>query len=420
MRLKPGSPLYVELDFGTHVVNAGRLALDRGTAVYEPAGELGATLRVNPFFDISGLVRAKDPRTFDGLHGVFADSLPDAWGQILVSRRAAAHGIAYDSLTALDKLAIVGGRGMGALRYRPEFDHTPLDESIDLDILATESLAILQGESSAVLEQIEALGGSSGGARPKVLVGMNEVGDVIAGQSSLPDGYAHWIVKFRHRSDLVDIGPLEAAYADMAHAAGIVMTPTRLLPAKSGPGYFATQRFDRVGTARRLHVASAAGLLDADWDGPGVDADMLLKLTWAVTRQYDDVEKMFARIVFNVAVHNRDDHAKQHAFLMDERGTWRLAPAYDLTYSRGPGGEHYLAVNGKGNDITRNDLAKLADAHSIPSGRANEIIDGCIGAASSFSALARERGVSTGTARVVRSAIDAQLRLLKKTSRAIT
>ncbi|MHB8148456.1 MAG: HipA N-terminal domain-containing protein, partial [Vulcanimicrobiaceae bacterium] len=182
MKIKPRTALQVSLSFGERTISVGRLALDNGVAVLEYSADfIASDLALNPFFDKPGplLVRAREPRVFDGLHGIFADSLPDAWGELLVRRRAESADTPYSALTALDKLAIVGNRGMGALIYRPEIQHREAGGAIDFDRLAHASLAILQGAPSDVLAELEQLGGSSGGARPKVLVGMNHAGDII-------------------------------------------------------------------------------------------------------------------------------------------------------------------------------------------------------------------------------------------------
>jgi len=420
MKIKPGTPLHASLDFGDRKVSVGRLALDNGVALLEYSSEfIGSRLTINPFFEPPGpmLVRARQPRIFEGLHGIFADSLPDAWGEVLVRRRAEAAGTAYPSLTVLDKLAVVGTRGMGALVYRPKIARRAVVGALDLDLLARESLALLQGGASEVIAELEQLGGSSGGARPKVLVGMNHAGDIIAGADDLPHGFDAWIVKFRSSGDPSDSGPLEAAYAAMAHAAGLDMSETKLLSRGSGRGYFATKRFDRSGGVK-LHVASVAGLLDTDWEVPTLDYDALLKVTMAVTRRHPDVEKMFHRMLFNVIAHNRDDHAKQHAFLMDAIGTWRLAPAYDLTFSRGPGGEHYLAVNGKGADISLHDIMALGKAHGISKKRINEIVEMTCLAVGEFERFAAENDVGAQTRRAVKKTLDGHLASMRVSSRA--
>ncbi len=370
----------------------GRLALERGRAALEyDAAFIASGLTVNPQFAAPGreLVWADEPRLFDGLHGVFADSLPDAWGRELMRRRALANGIDPSTLTALDRLAIVGHRGMGALVYEPAMRTEDVGE-IDLDALSRESLDLLAGrEGNDVLEVLEELGDSSGGARPKIFVAINANGQLRAGINAIPAGYEAWIVKFRAPRDRADAGPLEAAYADMARAAGVDVAPTTLLPSRNNDfGYFATKRFDRGPNGERVHALSVAGMLETQWEIPSIDYEGLLKATRIVTRRHADVEQMLRRMIFNVAAHNRDDHTKQHAFLMDATGTWRLAPAYDLNFSSGPAGEHYLTVNGRGTAISADDITALAARQNISAAVVRTIVDEVLAATADFSGIA--------------------------------
>lgn len=415
MKLTPGSPLRLSLAFSSQRrIPVGRLALVDGIAALEYAPEfIESRLTINPLFAPAapGLTYALNPREFDGLHGVFADSLPDAWGQLLVRRRAEAAGIVYSSLTLLDKLAIVGSRGPGALIYEPETSDRSVDGiDLDVDALANESALVIAGRADAhVLRNLERVGGSSGGARPKALIGMNARGEIIVGDGALPPGFDAWIIKFRSSdSDVVDIGPLEAAYAAMARAAGLGMAEVLLLPAHDGKhGYFATKRFDRLANNGRIHMASAAALLDTPWSVPTIDYADLLKLTRFVTRNHVDVERAFDRMVFNVIAHNRDDHAKQHSFLMDDHGSWSLAPAYDLTFSRGPGGEHYLAVGGYGgDDISQAVIEKVGRAQDISSTHIRESITRTLSVVADWSTFARDFGVTPESSKLVRDTLQ--------------
>ncbi len=419
MKVKPGTPLTVALAFDLSAqLPVGRLAIERGRAVLDyNTAFIASGLTLNPFLPLrpNELEWAKEPTLFQGLHGIFADSLPDAWGDLLVRRRAQRARIDYASLTALDRLAIVGSRGMGALVYEPKAANEKVG-AIDLDVLAREAGLVLEGQDSAVLPQLERLGGSSGGARPKVLIAINTEGQVIAGDEPPPPGYEAWLVKLRgSRHDVVDIGPLEAAYADMARACGLDVSPTRLIQTRGGPGYFATRRFDRGQSGTRVHVASVAGLLDTDWTTPTIDYDTLLRLTRRVTRDQRAVERMFLRMVFNIAAHNRDDHAKQHAFLMDDTGRWTLAPPYDLTFSRGPGGEHYLAVGGHGgDDIAVADIVELGKSQDIGEQVSRRIIDQVCDVVCAFPAFARTYGLSSSTLRATAAVLDAGLNRLSR------
>ncbi len=377
----------------------GRLALDGNATVfeYDPAfAGLGFVL--NPALGAPGpgLLRPPNPRAFAGLHGVFADSLPDAWGELVLRRRL---GIAYPQ-TVLERLLLVGSRGRGALIYEPAREDAARHTDIDLDALARDAASVLTGSATDVAAELARFGGSSGGARPKVQIALDERNRARGDDANvLPAGYTAWIVKFRATFDrFADIGPLEAAYAIAATNAGIDMPRTRLIEARSGPGYFATERFDRTSGGGRRHMLSLAGAMESDWTIPEIDYTQTLAIVRNMTRDESDVVEMFRRMAFNVVAHNRDDHAKQHAFLFSPHARrFRLAPAYDLTLSHGPGNEHYLAINGKGRDITRADLLAVAATQAIKPRIAEAAIDRVIDAVSELPKIAKSLGVSRET-----------------------
>jgi serine/threonine-protein kinase HipA len=410
MRLPATSPLSVEMKAGAEGLPVGRLAMDRGRAVFEyDAAFISAGLSLHPLWGAPSRepIAARNPRTFEGLHGVFADSVPDAWGRELMRRRCAREGLDFDSLMGLERLALVGERAMGALAYRPAVPVTG-DDAIDLDVLAIEAHEILEGRDSDVLLELERLGGSSGGARPKVLVALNDRDEARSGVGDIPDGYEAWLVKFANSHDVPDIGPLEAAYVAMARASGLRVPDHRLIAAKRGPGYFASKRFDRGAGAVRKHVISAAGVLDLDWAVPQIDYDNLLRLVRAVTRDQQEVEEMFRRMVFNVAAHNRDDHAKQHAFIYEQvTKRWTLAPAYDLSNSSGPGGEHYLAVAGEGRNVSARAVKVVAHAHDIKPRRVREIVAEVLEGVEAFEKFAADYDLSVTTRTATSRAIAA-------------
>ena len=418
MKIAPGTPLRVSLDFGFgNVVPVGRIALVNGVGAlgYE-ASFRARGLTINPYDPIPSddrAILAKNPRAFANLHGVFADSLPDAWGEILMRRRAERADIAYGTLTALDRLAAVGRTGMGALIYEPEIGLSGKHSaSIDIDALSADAMAVLEGRAGALLDQLSRLGGSPGGARPKILVGLDAENKLRAGEADLPAEFEHWLVKFRAPADPVDAGRVEAAYAEMARAAGVDISPTKLIETPHGPGYFATRRFDRDGNAR-YHLLSFAGMLDSEWHVPTLDYADALSLVRLVTARDDDVERMVRRMFFNVVAHNRDDHAKQHAFIMDSRGVWRLAPAYDLTFAGGPGGEHYLAVAGYGKDITKKRLLNVAE-EQIGALRSAAALARVVDAVGNFGMIAKRFDVSKRTSREIESAIAPMLKEMQE------
>lgn len=286
---------------------------------------------------------------FDGLFGVFADSLPDNWGRLLLSRLLKERNISMDSISVLDRLAIVGSSGMGALEYRPEMSIAPKTDEDDLDELAEQCRRILNTEYSDKLDELFYLGGSSGGARPKVLTEI--------------DG-TDWIIKFPAHVDSKDAGKMEYDYSVCAKACGILMSETKLFLSKNCKGYFGVTRFDRTdedGKKKKRQMLTAAALLELDYTQPSLDYNSLMKLTKILTgNNTSDMEGMFRIMCFNVFAHNRDDHSKNFSFLYDEEeNQWHLSPAYDLTYSNTYYGEHTTTVDGNGKNPGEKELLSV-------------------------------------------------------------
>ena len=274
---------------------------------------------------------------FDGLFGVFADSLPDAWGRLLLRRLLKEKGKKEDELTVLDRLAIVGDSGMGALTYRPQQEFYEKEELADLDELAVSCQKILNTEYSEKLDELYRLGGTSGGARPKIMTKIDD---------------EDWIIKFPAHVDGRDAGVMEYEYALCARKCGISMSDVKLFSSKQCRGYFGTRRFDRKQGGQRVHMLTAAALLELDFTQPSLDYHSLMKLTSLITgNNEEDMDNMFRRMCFNVFAHNRDDHSKNFTYLYNEQeNRWRLSPAYDLTYSNTYFGEHTTTVDGNGRD----------------------------------------------------------------------
>lgn len=378
MKLRPGTPLQIGLraNEAEHDFPVGRLALADRLAQLEWSPEvIRQGVRVSPHLypPEPGLVPARG-YAFEGLHGFLADSLPEGWGTLLLRRRLRKLGIRHEDLSVADRLALVGSHGRGALVFAPATLPDDDVETLDLDVLAGEARSVMLREESTLADTLATLGGASGGARPKVHIGFDGEGRISVSQGETAAGHEAWIVKFAALNDPLDIGPVEFAYAEMAKAAGIVMSPSRLLPSLSGPGYFATRRFDRPSPGRRLHMVSLAGAIEAPSTIPSASYDTLLRATRAITRHDGDVEQVFRRMVFNVLAYNRDDHTRQHSYLMDSKGEWRLAPAYDLTYSNGPGGEHYLDIAGEGRQPMRADVDRLGKIHGFTQARIGEVV----------------------------------------------
>lgn len=409
VRLAPGVPLDIALAFAPGAsVPVGQLAWADQTAQLEWSREIiQRQLRVD-----GGLRYPQEPglkparsRAFDGLHGFLADSLPEGWGYLVMRKRLAQLALDIASLTPVERLALVGESGRGALVFHPST--TPdadLGAAIDLDALADEAAQVLSGEDGKLADVLAKAAGGSGGARPKVHVGFGPNGEVSIGDGELPAGHTAWIVKFRANEDPTDIGPLEEAYALMAKAAGLKVPEHKLIEAKKGPGYFATRRFDRPAPGVRVHMLSLGGAVEAPMTPGALSYDQFLRATQHITRNAEDVAHAFRRMVFNVLAHNRDDHARQHAYLMDHSGEWSLSPAYDLTYSAGPGGEHYLDIDGEGRKPSRTHVDNLGAQHGLSARQLKVMVEEVATAVGDWGTFAKAAGVTAGTSKLVADA----------------
>ena len=292
---------------------------------------------------------------FRGMFGVFADSLPDNWGQLLLDRHLKTMGIdpGAGTIRALDRLAYVGKSGMGALEYYPakETDFQMDALGLSYDQIAEECEKLLSSKPSDQLDKLYRLGGSSGGTRPKIL---------------LRENGREWIVKFPAGNDPSISGKREYDYSLCAKDCGILMTETELLESTVCEGYFKTERFDRR-DGEKVFIITFAGLLEADYRAPSCDYATYMKLIRMLTRDNKaDLEQMYLLMCFNVLTHNRDDHTKNFSFLYTKENGWRLSPAYDLTYSDTYWGEQTTSVKGKGKNITEEDLVKVGTDAGIP------------------------------------------------------
>ena len=300
---------------------------------------------------------------FDGLFGVFNDSLPDSWGRLLVDRLLLKNKINPSEIDNLNRLAVVQECGMGALTYKPEHKFETQQQESDYDKLAQECSKILESQNSDNLDELFKLGGSSGGARPKILTKIN-------GED--------WIIKFPFSHDTKNIGEQEYKYSIVAKDCGIKMSETKLFDSKICSGYFGIKRFDRKGVNEgenaKIHMVSVSGLLETSHRLPNLDYNILMKLTLELTKNYQDIEQLYRLMCFNVFAHNRDDHSKNFSFLYDEnKKEWHLSPAYDLTYSSSFNGEHATTINGEGKNPTMEDILAVAKNIGIKEKLARDI-----------------------------------------------
>ncbi len=386
----------VGLDFGSGIQPVGRLAISNGIIFFEYDEEfLKSKLEISTIklpLQRGVIELPRDP--FEGLAGVFNDSLPDGWGRLLFDRLLRSEGISPSDISPLDRLGYVGLHGMGALVYEPDQSPDSSNEMIDLDVLANQTEDVLQGDSEEVIAELLALNGSSAGARPKALIGVDiEKKYISYGANLLNDGFEPWMVKFPNSFDGKDAGTIEYVYALMAVDAGINMPEVHLFPSQKGNGYFAVKRFDREEN-KRLHMHTVSGLVHSNFRFPSLDYEDLLSLTVVLTKDIREVEKMFRLAVFNVMAHNRDDHAKNFSFLMNEFGEWKLSPAYDLTFSSGPGGEQSTMVMGEGRNITVKHLTKLGREAKLSKEFIENVIEQTTSALRKWSNLSEDFGVS--------------------------
>ena len=378
--------------FLNHVDNkvfVGKLALKNRKIYFEyDENFIKKDIQISPYIlPLKKELQVCNDKIFDGLFGVFSDSLPDGWGKLLLDRHLMSKGINFNDITPLDRLCYVGKYGIGGLTYEPIYEEIETkNQEIILDDLANSSINILKGSSYELLDTLLAIGGSSAGARPKIMAQIDNQNNIIHGSQKLMDGFEHYIIKFPNSNDGLNIGKIEYIYSLMAKKANIEIPKTQLLKGKKS-SYFAIKRFDRI-QDNRVHIHSVAGLIHSDFRIPSLDYDDLLTLCFHITKDINEVKKLFRLAVFNLFTHNRDDHAKNFSFMLDEKNSWKLTPAYDLTFSYGVGAEHSTTYMGEGKNPTVNHLEKLALKHGIKEFKL--VIDEVKSAISEFERFAKE------------------------------
>jgi serine/threonine-protein kinase HipA len=404
----------------------GAVALDDGrdTAVFQYTPEFAASgievspvtmaLRLEPY-----AFPALAQQTFRGLPGMLADCLPDRYGNALIDAWLAAQGRTPESFNAVERLCYIGTRGMGAIEFAPSHGPRPSGRhNIQIDALvalASDVLSHREGLSAsfadpvrvAALRDILSVGSSAGGARAKAVIAWNPRTQIVrSGQIDAGPGFEHWLLKFdgvsaNRDKDLDDpqgFGAIEYAYSKMAHVAGVTMSDCRLLE-ENGRRHFMTRRFDRVGSAGKLHLQSLGALAHYDFNDAGAHSyEQALLVIRRLGLPMAAVEQQFRRMVFNVIARNQDDHVKNIAFLMDRNGSWALSPAFDLTYAYRPGsewtGQHQMSINGKRDGFTVEDLRACARAALMKRGRAERILDAVIASVARWPSFAGEAGVA--------------------------
>lgn len=400
-------------------------------ALYQKEGDEFASFEYAPDFVRSGIEPAPvampvrsgaiyrfpdlSPATFHRLPGLFADSVPDKFGNKIIDQWLVQNGRDPKSFTALERLCYTGSRGMGALEFYPVVGPDPVkSEPLEIERLRTLAANILDQRKKVkvrlrekdAFEQIVRVGTSAGGARAKVLIAYDDsTGTVLSGQVRAPEGYGYWLLKFddiennrdKENADPAGFGALEFTYSQIAKDAGIQMTECRLLE-DGDHRHFMTRRFDRAENGGKLHYQSLTAIAHYDFNIAGAYS---YEQAFAIARQIGlstaDIEQMYRRAVFNICARNQDDHTKNIGFLMDKRGNWSLAPAFDVTYAYNPAGRwtgtHQMTFNGKREKFTLEDFKAVAKSAGLVQGRYKRILEQVQDALAGFKKRAKANDV---------------------------
>jgi serine/threonine-protein kinase HipA len=364
--------------------------------------------------------------SFHGLPGMLADALPDKFGNAVIDAWLASQGRLPQEIDAVERLCYTGSRGIGALEFKPtKGPQARVSTPVKVDslvALASEVLASRSGMRASfadpqrehALREILRVGASAGGARAKAVIAWNPTtNEVRSGQVKAPSGFEYWLMKFDGVSnntdrDLADpngFGAIEFAYSLMAKTAGIEMSECRLFE-EGGRRHFMTKRFDRLENGDKLHMQSLAALAHLDFNDRAANSyEQALTVIRRLRFSMDAVEEQFRRMVFNVVARNQDDHVKNIAFLMDRRGQWSLAPAFDVMYAYNPSGawtaRHQMSLAGKREGFTLDDLKAVAATASMKRGRAEAITREVTSAVARWREFAAAAGVAERQASMI-------------------
>lgn len=372
---------------------------------------------LSPFnlkFDSSVQLAPKNPH--NNLHGAFSDSLPDGWGLLLMDRIFRQSDILPAQITAMDRLAFVGKRAMGALFYQPvsALQQSDKTDQISIAEIGLQAQAIFDGQTTDIL-QVLVDAGSSGGARPKAQLYLKETETKMCSTSPSKECNPY-LVKFTSSQLALkhEEGICEAAYLTMAHKAGIEVPKWILLDAPKNSGakkWLALKRFDIIknagGLEGRLHLHSASGLLDADYRMPSLDYEDLIKATSMLCKSPAAGQTIFRRMVFNLFTLNQDDHSKNWAFLQQDNGEWQLAPFYDVTFSPSPYNEHATAFAGFGKKPSLKAMQKLANQANFSSWKqAQQVIEDVLEAINHFTEIATELEIEQTIRKLIKQKLN--------------
>ncbi len=351
------------------------------------------------------------PQYQDRLPGLIADSLPDGWGLLLMDKIFKKKGYSLAEISPLDRLAYLGDRAMGALTFAP----TAVQETVEtseftLVQIAQEISKIIADTPSKALAEIAKIGGSPHGARPKVLVKFDLKTQTISTDDKSMG--SPWLIKFPSENEHKEVCAIEQLYAELAKKCDIQMESTQYFDLGKNISAFGAARFDRH-LDKKVPMHTAAGALNSNFRTPSVDYLTLLKLTRRMTRDQREVDKAYLQCVFNVVFNNRDDHAKNFSYILDVQKNWKLSPAYDLTFSSGPGGEHQMDIYGEGKNITRGHLFKLAEDAGVDKKIAVLQIEKTMSIAEKFKEFTKDKEIRTETVNEINTSIQINRKNLK-------
>ncbi|NCD11813.1 MAG: type II toxin-antitoxin system HipA family toxin [Epsilonproteobacteria bacterium] len=391
----------------------GTILLKDGVVYFEYDKAFKASkLEISPIklpLSFNGVYTNTDDRYFEGLAGVFHDTLPDKFGTKVIERYFESKNIPPHELTLIQKLMFVGDKSIGAITYQPiihKANESHINELIELQNFYENAKKIISGDAIEVVDEMLSFmdsAASAGGARAKAIIGYNaHTKEMISGvKRELRKDFEHYLIKFdmpREDGSSSDYTKLEYLYMRMAAEVGIDVPKIELLT-HGNLAHYLIKRFDRV-DGQALHVHSVAGLTHTNFNIPmHYSYDELLRLTRYLTGSQHAVNEQFKRMIFNIVGRNQDDHAKNFAFTMDTDGLWHLSPAYDITYAHGVGytKNHQLSLNGKTNDFTSKDILQLAKKHSIKEKMLKEYIEHVSETFSHFQKRAMELNVKEQT-----------------------
>jgi serine/threonine-protein kinase HipA len=416
--------------FGSRIAAVTWMAA-RECAVFEYDTEfLRSGIEVAPLMMPAARQRYEFPQllrdTFKGLPGILADCLPDRFGNKLIDQWLALQGRSAASFHPVERLCYLGSRAMGALEFVPSEGQAESDEALEIPALVELANEVLSERKNirVSLRKADAMAGilrvgtSAGGARAKAVVAWNrETGEMRSGQIDLPPGFGAWLLKFdgvsanrdKELADPLGFGCIEYAYHLMAVAAGIEMSECALFE-ENGRAHFLTRRFDRPAGGGKLHMQSLCALAHYDFNQAGAYSyEQAFQVARRLALSQHELEQLYRRAVFNVIARNQDDHTKNIAFLMDRRGEWRLAPAFDVTYAYNPDGawtsQHQMTLSGKRDGFSRADLLAAASFADIKNRRALDIHEEVISAVKRWKSFAQKAGIAVPMIESIRKAL---------------